>query len=48
MLTLKKVLESELHLNTISVKEIGGGMNAPLYDILRRRWNQVRRGLVAN
>jgi len=26
----------------------GGEINAPLHDILRRRWNQVRRGLVAN
>lgn len=26
----------------------GGGINAPLYDILRRRWNQVRRILGTN
>ncbi len=28
--------------------EKGGGINAPLYDILRGRWNQVRRILVTN
>ena len=28
--------------------EIGGETNAPLHDILCRRWNRVRRGLVAN
>ena len=28
--------------------EIGDDTNAPLHDILRGKWNQVRRGLVAN
>jgi|GEM_PF-535748 len=28
--------------------EIGDDTNAPLHDILRGRWNQVRRGLVTN
>ena len=48
MLTSQKVLESELHLNTINAKAIGGEINAPLYDILRRKWNQVCRSLVTN
>ena len=28
--------------------QLEGETNETLYDILRRRWNQVRRGLVAN
>ena len=31
-----------------SAEGLGGGTNAPLHDILRGRWNQVRRVLVTN
>ncbi len=43
----KDIITLVSQIGNINFKK-GGDTNAPLHDILRGRWNQVRRGLVAN